>query len=68
MTVLAERQVAFETACYEIRWPQTGEILGYLVRAPAGNGALRRALERNGLALSATEQVAGDRVRTGVAA
>jgi len=52
MTALAEPQIAARTAEYEVRYPETGEVLGYVTLAPESNAhALGRALRQNGLRL-----------------
>jgi hypothetical protein len=66
MTAIAERRITAEPAYYEVRCPETGEILGYLVSAAIG--PLAQALEENGLTVEAPEPIVSAGVPAGVAA
>jgi hypothetical protein len=53
MTALAEPQVAATMAEYEVQYPETGEVLGYVSLSPGTYfHALGRALRQNGLRLA----------------
>jgi len=57
MTVVAERaaaekQRASDSACYEVRYPETGEVMGYLSASGGRPGdPLGAALAQNGFRL-----------------
>ena len=56
MTVVADRDAAARTACYEVQFPETGEIVGYVTVSGAGSAdGLGDALRQNGLRLVPAE-------------
>lgn len=55
MTAIAERKMTAEPACYEVRCPETGEVLAYMMVSRGGVPQyLGEALEQNGLRLVAS--------------
>ena len=52
MTAVADREIAAKGGCYEVQFPETGEILGYVTVDGASSGdGLGEALRQNGLRL-----------------
>ncbi len=68
MTALAEKRVASEVTRYEVRWPETGELLGYVLGVNGSVGPLGRALEENGLLVVAAGPSLTDAAAAGAAA
>ena len=66
MTVVADRDAAARAACYEVQFPETGEILGYVTVSGASCAdGLGDALRQNGLRLVPAELQQPTDQRTG---
>jgi hypothetical protein len=56
MTAFEHREIAAKGVCYEVQFPETGEILGYVTADGASSGdGLGQALRQNGLRLVRAE-------------
>jgi len=67
MTVVADRDAAARAACYEVQFPETGEILGYVTVSGASCAdGLGDALRQNGLRLVRAEPQPPADQRTGL--
>jgi hypothetical protein len=66
MRVVADRGTAARAACYEVQFPETGEILGYVTVSGASCAdGLGDALRQNGLRLVPAELQQPTDQRTG---